>query len=53
VEDELALEGEKVVKRKKLGLSLAYDHRIVDGAESSVFLKDLKEILEAPLLIFV
>ncbi|MDR2663590.1 MAG: 2-oxo acid dehydrogenase subunit E2 [Treponema sp.] len=50
VEDELKLEGEKVVNRKKMGLSLAYDHRIVDGAESSLFLKTLKDILEAPLL---
>lgn len=53
VEDELALEGEKVVNRKKMGLSLAYDHRIVDGAESSLFLKALKDLLEAPLLILV
>jgi pyruvate dehydrogenase E2 component (dihydrolipoamide acetyltransferase) len=51
VEDELKLEGEKVVNRKKMGLSLAYDHRIVDGAESSIFLRDLKDLLEAPLLI--
>ncbi|MDR1308270.1 MAG: 2-oxo acid dehydrogenase subunit E2 [Treponema sp.] len=50
VEDELKLEGEKVVNRKKMGLSLAYDHRVVDGAESSLFLKTLKDILEAPLL---
>ncbi|MDR1143079.1 MAG: 2-oxo acid dehydrogenase subunit E2 [Spirochaetaceae bacterium] len=50
VEDELKLDGEKVVNRKKMGLSLAYDHRIVDGAESSLFLKNLKDILEAPLL---
>jgi len=53
VEDELALEGEKTVNRKKLGLSLAFDHRIVDGAESSLFLKTLKDNLEAPLLILV
>ena len=53
VEDELKLDGEKVVNRKKIGLSLAYDHRIVDGAESSLFLKELKDILEAPLLIFI
>jgi pyruvate dehydrogenase E2 component (dihydrolipoamide acetyltransferase) len=50
VEDELKLEGEKAVNHKKMGLSLAYDHRIVDGAESSLFLKTLKDILEAPLL---
>ncbi|MDR2766815.1 MAG: 2-oxo acid dehydrogenase subunit E2 [Treponema sp.] len=51
--DELRLQGEKVVNRKKMGLSLAYDHRIVDGADSSIFLKKIKDILEAPLLILV
>ena len=53
VEDELALNGEKVVSRKRMGLSLAYDHRIVDGAESSLFLKALKDYLEAPWMILV
>jgi pyruvate dehydrogenase E2 component (dihydrolipoamide acetyltransferase) len=53
VEDELKLEGERVVNRKKMGLSLAYDHRIVDGAESSMFLKELKDIIESPLLILL
>ncbi|MDR1250886.1 MAG: 2-oxo acid dehydrogenase subunit E2 [Treponema sp.] len=51
VEDELKLEGEKVVNRKKMGLSLAFDHRIVDGAGASIFLKNIKDILESPLLI--
>ena len=53
VEDELKLDGEKVVNRKIMGLSLAYDHRIADGAESSMFLKELKDTLEAPLLILL
>ncbi|MDR1506890.1 MAG: 2-oxo acid dehydrogenase subunit E2 [Treponema sp.] len=51
IEDELKLDGEKVVNRKKMGLSLAFDHRIIDGAESALFLKNVKELLEAPLLI--
>ena len=53
VEDQLKLDGEKVVNRKIIGLSLAYDHRIIDGAESSMFLKELKDILETPLLILL
>jgi pyruvate dehydrogenase E2 component (dihydrolipoamide acetyltransferase) len=53
VEDELALNGDNVVVRKKMGLSLAYDHRIVDGAESSMFLKELKDIIESPFLILI
>lgn len=51
VEDELGLDGERVVSRKKMGLSLAFDHRIVDGADAALFLKTLRELLEAPLLI--
>lgn len=53
IEDEVALEEGKVVVRKKLGLSLAFDHRIVDGAESAIFLNTLKKILEMPLLLLI
>ncbi|MDR1930879.1 MAG: 2-oxo acid dehydrogenase subunit E2 [Treponema sp.] len=53
IEDELKLEGERVVSRKKMGLSLAFDHRIVDGADAALFLKTLRELLEAPLLIIL
>jgi pyruvate dehydrogenase E2 component (dihydrolipoamide acetyltransferase) len=51
VEDELKLNGEKVISRKMMGLSLAFDHRIVDGADSARFLATIRELLEAPLLI--
>ena len=44
---------EKVICQKMMGLSLAYDHRIVDGAESSLFLKEIRDILESPLLILI
>ena len=53
VEDVLKPDAEKVINRKIMGLSLAYDHRIVDGAESSMFLKEIKDILETPLLILL
>ncbi|MDR1574762.1 MAG: 2-oxo acid dehydrogenase subunit E2 [Treponema sp.] len=53
VEDELKLQGAQVVNRKKMGLSLAFDHRVVDGAGASLFLKNIKDILESPLLIVV
>jgi pyruvate dehydrogenase E2 component (dihydrolipoamide acetyltransferase) len=53
VEDELRLEGEKVVSRKIMGLSLTFDHRIVDGAGAAVFIKTLKDLLESPVLILV
>jgi pyruvate dehydrogenase E2 component (dihydrolipoamide acetyltransferase) len=51
IEDELRLEGGAVVNRKKMGLSLAFDHRIVDGADSAIFLKNIKGLLESPLLL--
>jgi pyruvate dehydrogenase E2 component (dihydrolipoamide acetyltransferase) len=53
VEDELRLEGERVVSRKLMGLSLTFDHRIVDGAEAAVFIKTLKDLLESPVTILV
>ncbi|GHV77319.1 dihydrolipoamide acetyltransferase component of pyruvate dehydrogenase complex [Spirochaetia bacterium] len=53
VEDELRLEGEKVVSRKLMGLSLTFDHRIVDGAEAAVFIKTLKDLLESPVVMLV
>ncbi|MDR2434481.1 MAG: 2-oxo acid dehydrogenase subunit E2 [Treponema sp.] len=53
VDDELKLQGAQVVNRKKMGLSLAFDHRVVDGAGASIFLKNIKDILESPLLIVV
>jgi pyruvate dehydrogenase E2 component (dihydrolipoamide acetyltransferase) len=53
VEDQVKLDGEKVVNRKIIGISLAFDHRIIDGAESSLFLKEIKDILEMPLLMLL
>lgn len=47
--DELALDSEGVVTvRKKLPLSLTYDHQVVDGAPASRFLKTLSEYLNDP-----
>jgi pyruvate dehydrogenase E2 component (dihydrolipoamide acetyltransferase) len=53
IEDELRLAGDKVVNRKLMGLSLSFDHRIVDGADSALFVKTIKDLLESPLLILV
>jgi pyruvate dehydrogenase E2 component (dihydrolipoamide acetyltransferase) len=38
----------KVVIRKMLPISLAFDHRILDGAEAARFVNDLKQYLEDP-----
>jgi len=51
IEDQLKMIDEKVVNRKIMGLSLTFDHRVVDGAEAAVFIKTIKDLLEAPLTI--
>ncbi len=43
----------KVVVRKVLPLSLTFDHRVIDGAEATRFLNDLKADLEDPGLFLV
>ena len=50
VEELLKKDGEKIVTRNIMELSLAFDYRIVDGAESSMFLNKIKTNLESPLL---
>ena len=42
-----AVEG-KVVVRKVVGLSVSFDHRVVDGAEVAAFINTLKGLLESP-----
>ncbi len=39
-----------IVPRHKLGLSLTFDHRIVDGAPAARFLKMVREYVEQPYL---
>jgi len=34
-------------------LSLTFDHRIIDGAPGARFLKTVKEMIEAPVLMIV
>jgi len=53
IEEELHLAGGAVAARKRLGLSLTFDHRILDGAEAAQFLKGLIDVLENPLMILV
>ncbi len=48
VENKLDLIEGEVSLRRVMGLSLTYDHRIIDGAESAMALKTLKEFLEEP-----
>lgn len=48
----LVIEG-KVVPRKVLGISVCFDHRIVDGAEATMFMNEIKKHLEDPDLLLV
>jgi pyruvate dehydrogenase E2 component (dihydrolipoamide acetyltransferase) len=52
IEKPAVFEGE-IVKRFMMGLSLTFDHRIVDGAPASLFLKAVSGLLEKPYLLFV
>ena len=49
IEDELALAGGIVTVRKKMRISLTYDHRLLDGAVAAQFQRALRELLENPL----
>ena len=42
-----------VVTRMVLGLSLTFDHRIVDGAEAAAFLQKIQQVLETPYVLLV
>ncbi|MBW1862081.1 MAG: 2-oxo acid dehydrogenase subunit E2 [Deltaproteobacteria bacterium] len=40
----------KIIPDIRIGLSLTFDHRIIDGAPAARFLKTVKDIVENPLL---
>jgi pyruvate dehydrogenase E2 component (dihydrolipoamide acetyltransferase) len=44
---------DQIAIRSIMNLCLSFDHRVLDGAPAAQFLRRLKEILEAPLLLFV
>ena len=41
------------VKRAMMRLSLTWDHRVLDGAPAALFLRAVKELLEAPYRLLV
>jgi pyruvate dehydrogenase E2 component (dihydrolipoamide acetyltransferase) len=51
IEQELRLDNGQVAAHSMIGLSLTFDHRVLDGAEAALFLKSMKELLENPLVI--
>ena len=42
-------EGERVVVRRRMHLTMSCDHRVIDGATGAAFLSTLKQMLENPL----
>ncbi len=53
IEDTVKLVENQPVVRKMLGLSLSYDHRVIDGAGAAEFLQGLSAYLESPLRILI
>jgi pyruvate dehydrogenase E2 component (dihydrolipoamide acetyltransferase) len=45
---EPVMVGDQVVARERMGLSLTFDHRIVDGAPAARFLQSLVRLIENP-----
>jgi pyruvate dehydrogenase E2 component (dihydrolipoamide acetyltransferase) len=48
-----AAEGDKIVLRDLMNLSISVDHRVVDGHDAARFVADIKESLETPGLLFL
>ncbi len=48
IQDRPVVKDGEIVVRKMMYLSLSFDHRLVDGAEAAMFLKEVIRILEAP-----
>jgi pyruvate/2-oxoglutarate dehydrogenase complex dihydrolipoamide acyltransferase (E2) component len=46
-----AVRGDAVIPEQRVGLSLTFDHRIIDGAPAARFLQTIKDMVEDPLLL--
>ena len=53
IEDAPMAKDGEVMVRKKLALSLSFDHRVLDGAEAARFMNDIIRHLENPTLILM
>jgi len=51
IEDQLKMIEGSVQSRQIMGLSISFDHRISDGAETAVFFSRIRELLENPLIL--
>ena len=48
-----AVQGDKIVVRDLMNLSISVDHRVVDGFDAARFVADIKDSLESPGLLFL
>jgi len=48
IQERPVVENGQIVIRPMMYLSMSYDHRIIDGKDSVLFLKTIKELLEDP-----
>jgi pyruvate dehydrogenase E2 component (dihydrolipoamide acetyltransferase) len=46
-------EGDKIVARRRMNLSLSFDHRLIDGHEGAAFAQEVKRYLEDPELMLL
>jgi len=53
IEEQLKRVGDKIEDREMMGLSLTFDHRVIDGADGAIFLRKIKILLENPLEILI
>lgn len=53
IDKELKMIDDKIESRSMMGLSLTFDHRLVDGAQAAQFLKKIKLLLQEPLRVVV
>lgn len=48
VKNRAVVVNDRIEARPMMYLSLSYDHRLVDGREAVLFLKNVKELIEDP-----
>jgi len=53
IEEHLKRVGDRIEDREMMGLSLTFDHRVIDGADGALFLRRIKVLLENPLEILI
>jgi pyruvate dehydrogenase E2 component (dihydrolipoamide acetyltransferase) len=51
VKKAVVVGGEEVAVRPMMVLSLAFDHRVIDGAPAARFLETIARLVEEPVLI--